>query len=130
MGPPMLLAGRVALVTGAARGIGRVTALVLAEEGADVAVADVLSEVEAVAEEVRARGRRAAVAVFDIADDEAVRAAVARLREALGPSRHPRQQCRHRRQCRAGRADDRGRVAPGGGRESLRRLSHDPGDDR
>lgn len=85
MSLPMLLAGRVALVTGAARGIGRVTALVLAEEGADVAVADVLGEVEDVAAEVRARGRRAAVAVFDIADDEAVRAAVARLREALGP---------------------------------------------
>jgi len=85
MSPPMLLAGRVALVTGAARGIGRVTALVLAEEGADVAVADVLGEVEAVAEEVRARGRRAAVAVFDIADDEAVREGVLRLSEALGP---------------------------------------------
>src|SRR3990170_376149 len=85
MAPPMLLAGRVALVTGAARGIGRVTALVLAEEGADVAVADVLGEVEAVAEEVRARGRRAAVAAFDIADDEAVREGVLRLSEALGP---------------------------------------------
>src|SRR3990172_3181410 len=85
MSPPMLLAGRVALVTGAARGIGRVTALVLAEEGADVAVADVLGEVEAVAAEVRARGRRAAVAVFDIADDEAVRAGGLRLSEALGP---------------------------------------------
>jgi NAD(P)-dependent dehydrogenase (short-subunit alcohol dehydrogenase family) len=84
MTPPLPLAGRVALVTGAARGIGRVTAAVLAEQGADVAVADVLDEVEAVADELRARGRRAAAAVLDIADAEAVRAAVARLRETLG----------------------------------------------
>ena len=67
MAPPMLLAGRVALVSDAACGIGYVTALVLAEEGASVAAADVLNEVESVTAEVRARGRQAAVAVFDIA---------------------------------------------------------------
>src|SRR5512147_2988743 len=84
MTPPLPLAGRVALVTGAARGIGRVTAAVLAEEGADVAVADVLSEVEAVAGDLRSRGRRAAAVVLDIADAEAVRDAIERLRDALG----------------------------------------------
>ncbi len=55
----MLLEGRLALVTGAARGIGRATALVLAEEGAAVAVADRLSEVTETAAEIEALGRRA-----------------------------------------------------------------------
>ena len=81
----MLLTGRVALVTGAARGIGRATALVLAEEGADVGVADVLPEVEATAEAIRKMGRRSAAAVFDIADPAAVREGVESIVKALGP---------------------------------------------
>ena len=47
---PINLKGQTAIVTGAARGIGRVIALALAREGADVAVADVLPTNEAVAE--------------------------------------------------------------------------------
>jgi len=81
----MLLTGRVALVTGAARGIGRATALVLAEEGADVGVVDVLPEVEATAEAIRTAGRRSAAAVFDIADPAEVREGVESLVQALGP---------------------------------------------
>jgi NAD(P)-dependent dehydrogenase (short-subunit alcohol dehydrogenase family) len=77
-------AGRVALVTGAARGIGRAIASVLAEHGADVAVADVLPEVEDTAATIRAKGRRAAAAVFDVADAAAVGAGVGRLAERLG----------------------------------------------
>ncbi len=80
----MLLTGKIALVTGAARGIGRVTALALAEAGADVAVADVLPEVEETAERIRNSGRRGAAAVFDVADTDRVRDGVARLRAALG----------------------------------------------
>ncbi len=81
----MLLTGRVALVTGAARGIGRATALVLAEEGADVGVADVLPEVEATAEAIRQAGRRSAAAVFDVADPAGARDGVEAVRTALGP---------------------------------------------
>lgn len=63
--------GRVAVVTGAGRGIGRACALALAEAGADVVVcARTTSDVEAVAEEARALGRRAEPVTFDVMDLE------------------------------------------------------------
>jgi len=80
----MQLTGKIALVTGAARGIGRATALALAEAGADVAVADLLPEVEQTAALIRERGRRAAAAVFDVAEAAQVRDGVAAIRAALG----------------------------------------------
>lgn len=80
----MELEGKTALVTGAARGIGRVTALALADAGADVAVADVDEAVRETAAAVRERGRESAWATFDVASHEAVRDGVARLRGALG----------------------------------------------
>lgn len=80
----MLLEGKVALVTGAARGIGRTTARVLAEEGADVGVADVLPEVEETARAVSALGRRTAWAVFDISNPSEAARGVKRIREELG----------------------------------------------
>jgi 3-oxoacyl-(acyl-carrier-protein) reductase len=66
----MQLEGRMALVTGASRGIGRAIALALAEEGADVAVNYVSSEGPAkeVAELIRAMGRRAMLAQADVGD--------------------------------------------------------------
>ena len=66
----MRFEGRVALVTGASRGIGRATAIKLASEGADVGVHYVRSAqpAEAVCEEVRALGRRAVALQADIAD--------------------------------------------------------------
>jgi NAD(P)-dependent dehydrogenase (short-subunit alcohol dehydrogenase family) len=80
----MRLSGRMALVTGAARGIGREIAMVLAEDGANVAVADRLAEVEDTARAVAGLGRRSVAAVFDVARAEEVQAGVARIRAELG----------------------------------------------
>jgi NAD(P)-dependent dehydrogenase (short-subunit alcohol dehydrogenase family) len=80
----MLLSGRTALVTGAARGIGREVALVLAEDGANVAVADRLAEVEETARAIAALGRRSAAVVFDVASAEEVQTGVAKVRDELG----------------------------------------------
>ncbi|MGB0093340.1 MAG: SDR family NAD(P)-dependent oxidoreductase, partial [Solirubrobacteraceae bacterium] len=72
--------GRVALITGGARGIGRGIAVRLAGDGLDVAVADLpsmRSELEAVADEIRAAGRRAAAIDVDVSDASQVDAMVA-----------------------------------------------------
>jgi len=59
--------GRVALVTGAGRGIGRAAALALAEAGADVVlVARTEADLDTAAEEVRGMGRRAVTVPFDV----------------------------------------------------------------
>jgi NAD(P)-dependent dehydrogenase (short-subunit alcohol dehydrogenase family) len=79
------LNGRIALVTGGGRGIGRAVALDLARAGTDVLVsARTGSEIEAVAGEVRALGRRAAAVTADVARPEDVRALFAAARQALG----------------------------------------------
>lgn len=80
----MLLKGKSALITGAARGIGRASAVVLAEQGAAVGVTDIRPEVENTAAEIEKMGRRAAFAVFDIADPAEARQGVAKIRKQLG----------------------------------------------
>ena len=63
--------GKVAIVTGAGRGIGAATAVALAEAGADVLLAARTKEqLEAVAEQVRAHGQRALVVPTDVDDEE------------------------------------------------------------
>ncbi|HEX2517404.1 MAG TPA: SDR family NAD(P)-dependent oxidoreductase [Chloroflexota bacterium] len=80
------LRGLVALVTGAAGGIGRETALLLAEEGAAVAVADVRVEgAEETAAEVRRRGAPALALPLDVTDEASVGSAVRAAGETLGP---------------------------------------------
>jgi pteridine reductase len=70
------LSGRVALVTGGAKRVGRAIVLALADAGADVMVHANASEREAraTAEAVRKRGRRATVVIADLADADACRA--------------------------------------------------------
>ena len=80
------IAGQVAVVTGAASGMGRATALLLADEGAAVAVLDRAQDgVERVAEAITANGGRAFAIAVDLADAGTTIEAVDAARRALGP---------------------------------------------
>jgi 2-deoxy-D-gluconate 3-dehydrogenase len=79
------LAGRVAVVTGASRGIGAAIAIGLADAGAAVGLlARDAASLAGVAERVRAGGGRAEVAAADVTDREALAAALDTLTDALG----------------------------------------------
>lgn len=81
------LTGRVCLVTGASRGIGRAIALALAEAGGDVAVncRERVNEAHAVAATIDGLGRRAVVVQGDVSRADEVARMVAETEAALGP---------------------------------------------
>lgn len=102
---------KVAVVTGAGRGIGRAFALALAAEGCRVAVADVdIAGAEATANEIASSGGAAAGLHVDVTE----RGSVANLmlgRRSLGGHRHPCQRC-GRLSPRNGRGHGRSDVGP------------------
>lgn len=76
------IAGRVAIVTGAASGMGRATARLFAEEGARVAVTDL--DLTACQEVARECGTNARPYALDVGDPEAIRRVVAQIAEEFG----------------------------------------------
>ena len=81
----MRLEGKKAFITGGGRGIGRAIALRFADAGADVAVvARTRAEIDAVAEEIKSKGRRSLAITCDVGDSQNVEDALKRAARALG----------------------------------------------
>lgn len=79
------LQGKVAVVTGAARGIGKAVAVALAKEGVNVGIiARSEDALKQVAQEIEGYGVKAAYAVADVSNLQQVQAAAATLKDALG----------------------------------------------
>src|SRR4051812_13874008 len=79
------MAGKIAIVTGAGRGMGRAVALTLAREGAAVVVNDVrLETAQAVAQEIEAAGGRALAFPADVSREDQVNAMVQAAVEKFG----------------------------------------------
>jgi NAD(P)-dependent dehydrogenase (short-subunit alcohol dehydrogenase family) len=79
------LAGQVAVVTGAGRGIGRAIALRFAQEGADIGVVELdTPSANKTADQIRRTGRRAVVASADVSDAAAVALAIDTIANDLG----------------------------------------------
>ena len=90
------IAGKVAVVTGAASGMGEATAKLFADEGAQVAAIDLNGgDLARVVGEIEAEGRPVRGWVLDLTDAEAIRGAVRGNRRPLRRHRHSGQQRRH-----------------------------------
>src|SRR4051812_39423528 len=78
-------AGKTALITGAASGIGQATALAFSEAGANVVLADVLEVAgTAIAQRIEKEGRRALFVPCDVSDEQCVKRLMSRTVEAFG----------------------------------------------
>lgn len=79
------LKGKNAIITGAGKGIGKAIAIALAQEGVNVGLlARTLSDLESLAEEVKLMGVKVSIATVDVADMDAVNAAVLKVKNELG----------------------------------------------
>ncbi|CAG9609093.1 3-ketoacyl-ACP reductase [Pseudoneobacillus rhizosphaerae] len=79
------IAGKVALITGAGRGIGRATAIAFAQEGIHVGlVGRTLENLQQVAEQLKQYGVKVAIAAANVADLDSITAAVESIRDELG----------------------------------------------
>ncbi len=79
------LQGKIALVTGAGKGIGRAIAIALANEGAHVGlIARTEKDLQAVAAEIETTGVKTAIATADVSDLQSVNAAVNSIQKTLG----------------------------------------------
>ncbi len=79
------LQGKIALVTGAGKGIGKAIALALANEGVQVGLlARTDKDLQAVAKEIEAAGGKAATATADVSDLQSVNKAINSIQEQLG----------------------------------------------
>jgi 3-oxoacyl-[acyl-carrier protein] reductase len=81
----MRLEGKVALITGGARGIGRAIALTFAREGADIVVADVNLEIaQKTASEIESLGRKALALEMDVTNYDLVEAGINKILDKMG----------------------------------------------
>ena len=81
---PQPLTGTTAVITGAARGIGKTAAAALAGAGANCALLDVMDEVKASAEEIAALGVRAEGYVADVTNTDQIASTMKEINEAFG----------------------------------------------
>jgi len=78
------LKGKTAVITGGARGIGRVTAEMLADAGANCALIDVMDDVKTTAAEIAAKGVKAEGYVADVTNSDAINALMKDIQGAFG----------------------------------------------
>ena len=79
------LKGKIALITGAGKGIGRAITIALANEGVNVGLlARTEKDLQSLAEEVKASGVKTAITIADVSDLQSVNAAVEKIQKELG----------------------------------------------